>query len=212
MKKTHDGSSIPHPYLFNTASANDVVHSVQAAQEAFPMLSKEFVVIGHSQGGGAAWAAAQRQAQTPVAGYLGTVAGSPPTNLVQSSGNGGASLVSNAVDKALLRVANGLSSVYPTFKYSDWLTPLGISRLELGQQIGGCGAVNSILLTAPAGTLSVADYANTSYFIDWTTTQSNGGQPIGGPMLVLQGEADPTVDYEITSGAVKKTCGLYPTN
>ena len=36
--------------------------------------------MGHSQGRGAAWAAAQRQAITPVEGYLGTIVGSPDTN------------------------------------------------------------------------------------------------------------------------------------
>ena len=47
--------------------------------------------------------------------------------------------------EALLRVANGLGSVYTSFKYSDWLTPLGISRLNLAQQVGACGSVNSII-------------------------------------------------------------------
>lgn len=54
------GDKILHEYLASPAAANEVVYSVQAARQAFPELSKDFVVMGHSQGGGAAWAVAQR--------------------------------------------------------------------------------------------------------------------------------------------------------
>lgn len=73
-----DGTKIVHPYLSNPSHANDMFYSVEAAQKAWPeALSEYFVLMGHSQGGGAAWGAAQRQARRPVAGYLGAVAGSP---------------------------------------------------------------------------------------------------------------------------------------
>ena len=86
----HDANDnyIRHPYFANPAAANDLIYAVQAAQTAFPGLSKRFVTMGHSQGGGAAWAVAQRQTTEPVEGYLGTIAGSPVTSvsaLVQSN-------------------------------------------------------------------------------------------------------------------------------
>lgn len=40
-----------HEYLASPSQANDIVHSVSAAHSAFPELSKDCVVIGHSQGG-----------------------------------------------------------------------------------------------------------------------------------------------------------------
>jgi pimeloyl-ACP methyl ester carboxylesterase len=77
-----NGSLIPNQAEIFPAAANDLFYGVEAAQAAFPqLLSKEFVVVGHSLGGGAAWAAAERQAQKPVNGYLGAVAGSPATNI-----------------------------------------------------------------------------------------------------------------------------------
>ena len=68
VNRTASGSPILHPYGVNPSAANDLFYAVQAAQSAFATLSKEFVIVGHSQGGSAAWAAAQRQALKPVAG------------------------------------------------------------------------------------------------------------------------------------------------
>jgi predicted alpha/beta hydrolase len=50
VNKTAEGTYVPHEYLANPAGANDVVFAVEAAQKAFPELSKEFVTMGHSQG------------------------------------------------------------------------------------------------------------------------------------------------------------------
>ena len=77
-----NGDKIIHPYASNPSHANDLIYAVQAAQTAFNSLSKRFVVVGHSQGGGAAWGAAERQSSRPVEGYLGTVTGSPLTNFI----------------------------------------------------------------------------------------------------------------------------------
>ena len=52
--KTAGGESIVHQFLANSAHANDVFYSMQAAQIAFSQLSSDFVVMGHSQDGGVA--------------------------------------------------------------------------------------------------------------------------------------------------------------
>ena len=51
---TADGQVFGHQYIVNPAHANDVFYAVQSAQAAFSELSLQFVMIGHSQGGGAA--------------------------------------------------------------------------------------------------------------------------------------------------------------
>ena len=65
-------------YMLHPATAmvqpNGILCSAQAA---FPQLSKNLVVIGHSQGEGGAWATAKRQVVKLVDGYLGAVAVSP---------------------------------------------------------------------------------------------------------------------------------------
>lgn len=63
VHKDATGEPITHQYLACPSHVNDIFYGVKAAQQAFPELSQNFVVIGHSQGGGAAWAVAQRQAE-----------------------------------------------------------------------------------------------------------------------------------------------------
>jgi pimeloyl-ACP methyl ester carboxylesterase len=195
----HDGigTFIPHQYLTIPAAGNDLIYSVQAAQLAWPSLSKEFVLMGHSQGGGAAWGAAQILAKNPVKGYLGTVAGSPGTSIKASFSarfNQPTSLGSY-----LARVGTGLSSVFPSFQLSDWLTEQGVRTTQLLQDLQGCQSVALELLSQPG---LVKDGWNSNL-------TSAGGRPFAGPMLVLQGTNDSSVYVTGTTAAVNATCNAY---
>lgn len=54
VEKDASGQRIVHQYLASSSHAHDVFYSVQAARTSFPPeLSKHFVIIGNSQGGGA---------------------------------------------------------------------------------------------------------------------------------------------------------------
>ena len=53
-ERTGLGKAITHEYQSGPSQVNDVLYSVQAARSTFPQLSKNFVIRGHSQGGGAA--------------------------------------------------------------------------------------------------------------------------------------------------------------
>ncbi|KAI1611546.1 secretory lipase [Exophiala viscosa] len=205
----HDsnGTFIPHQYLASPAAGNDLIYSVQAAQQAWPSLSKKFVIMGHSQGGGAAWGAAQILAENPVQGYLGTIAGSPTTSILPhniSTLNNGATLGS-----LLVRVGTGVSSVFPSFQLSDWLNDIGVRSAQLLQGLQGCQSVALELLSQ---TELVQQGWNTSswYFDALNNLTTNGGKPFAGPMLVLQGTADPSVDPNGTTAAVNATCQAYP--
>ncbi|KAI1623598.1 secretory lipase [Exophiala viscosa] len=205
----HDsnGTFIPHQYLASPAAGNDLIYSVQAAQQAWPSLSKKFVIMGHSQGGGAAWGAAQILAENPVQGYLGTIAGSPTTSILPhniSTLDNGATLGS-----LLVRVGTGVSSVFPSFQLSDWLNDKGVRSAQLLQGLQGCQSVALELLSQ---TELVQQGWNTSswYFDALNNLTTNGGKPFAGPMLVLQGTADPSVDPNGTTAAVNATCQAYP--
>lgn len=142
----HDsnGTFIPHQYLASPAHGNDLIYSIQAAQQAWPSLSKQFVIMGHSQGGGAAWGAAQILAKNPVQGYLGTIAGSPTTTIRPNN-----STLSNpaSVGSLLVRVGQGVSSVFPSFQLSDWLNDKGLRSEQLLQGLQGCQSVALELLS-----------------------------------------------------------------
>lgn len=200
--------SVVSPYFVLPSQANDLFHAVTAAQDAFSNeLSKEFVVMGQSQGGGVAWSAAQRQAQRPVPGYLGTVTASPFTNILAAI-NADAQSEDNA---RVVGIAQGLDSVLPSFKLSDWITDLGIARHTLLQEIGGCGTTASSLFGTDVKTLK--DGWNLTSSAEWYTNVSdNGGKPFAGPMLVIQGDEDGNANVNATAASVQQTCQMYPKN
>ncbi|KAL8634820.1 MAG: hypothetical protein Q9226_009429 [Calogaya cf. arnoldii] len=126
VAKDTAGEPIMHKYIASGASpsqANDIVHSVKAAQEAFPEISKQFVVVGHSQGGGAAWSVAQREVTRPSPEYLGAIAISPYTSFLNVEGKFG----------PLMRVAmcRGIASSFPGFDTKEILAPEGEKRVAV---------------------------------------------------------------------------------
>ncbi|KAI1501890.1 Alpha/Beta hydrolase protein [Biscogniauxia marginata] len=220
----HDGSGgfVPHEYLASRAAGYDLLYAGRAARTAWPeVLGEEYVVMGHSQGGGAAWGAAvilggdDAEAQDLRKGYLGTVAGSPWTSFGTALG-----LQSSAASLASLiaRVATGVHSLLPAFRLSDWLTPLGVRAVELMQDLQGCQSIATVLLSsspAPGADdddlLVRADWRDaTPHAEAFDRLTSNIGRPVAGPLLVLQGTGDATVNASGVEAAVRDTCAAHP--
>ena len=197
-----NGNPVYHEFLANPSHADDLFYSVQAAQTAFRQLSQQFVVLGHSQGGGAAWAAAQRQAVEPVKGYLGAIAASPVTSLFELPDDG--PLLGLLVTFVLYAV----QKLYPSFSYRDVLTPQAAARWELYLSLqAGDGVGFSLLLGIP---LLQPNWRSNKHIRLFIAQTSNGGKPIAGPLLVLQGLADSNIDPGTTSRAVQATCKAFP--
>lgn len=196
------GKPIEHEFLSNPSHANDLVYSVQAAQSAFPQLSQQFVVLGHSQGGGAAWAVAQRQAVEPIRGYLGAIAASPVTNLLDLPDEG------PLLGILAMFVVYSLQSLYPKFNYHDILTPQAARRWELYLQLqAGDGVGFALFLCIP---ILQPNWRQNKYMRDFIARTANGDKPIAGPLLILHGLADTNIDSGTTTRAVQNTCNKYP--
>lgn len=203
---TEDANARPlvSPYLGSPSHANDLFYGVQAAQSAFSTLSKRFVVMGHSEGGGAAWAAATRQAEKPVQGYLGAVVGSPVTDLLALINYNGVD--SDARFTAL--ISRILSSLHPTFDPAQILTAGGLARSKLNVEIQGCWNTG-LELFSDSG-LVQANWTSNPYARAYATLTDPSGRPFAGPMLVLQGEADAAVPFPVVTASVARTCELHP--
>ncbi len=200
--KDGSGKHIVHEYLASPSHANDVFYGVEAARSAFPELSSKFVVIGHSQGGGAAWAAAQRQAVDPVDGYLGAVAVSPVTDPLAEPEPIRSFLVAAMIP--------GISALFADFKPGDILTPEGEQRLNLILQVGGCVATGLTLLTGVP--LFKPDWPANPYVREYQKLIINGGKQIAGPLLIIHGDADPSVNFEVSANAATETLRLFPSS
>jgi pimeloyl-ACP methyl ester carboxylesterase len=205
------GLGIPHidsPYFVLPSQANDVFHAVAAAQQHWSsQLSKEFVLMGQSQGGGTTWAGAQRQAKRPVPGYLGTVSASPFTDVLADIA--GESL--GQQNGRLAGIAQGLKGVRDNFTLSEWLTDAGIARTKLMLEIQACGAVSGQLFSPAEGIEFLKPGWNETESAKWwANITSNGERPFAGPMLVMQGDKDGNAIETVTTRVVKKTCEMFP--
>lgn len=214
VSKTASGKPIIHQLYANEAAANDLFYAVEAAQSAFPKLSKEFVVVGHSQGGGAAWAAAERQAHTPVQGYLGAVSAAPLLNFIATLQLGAALLGRDAafasVAPSIGGVARAITSVFPDFDVGSVLTPAGVQRLRVLEQIQGCNAAASELFTTGMVSIAQPDVLENGYAKAYQNLTSTGGKEIAGPLLILQGTADTLIPVNITTQYVNLTSERSP--
>ncbi|KAK3169218.1 hypothetical protein OEA41_008601 [Lepraria neglecta] len=202
VEKHASGEPITHEYLASPSQGNDVIHSVKAAQAAFPELSKRFVVIGHSQGGGAAWAVAQREATSPVPGYLGAIAISPYTSFLNEEGK-----FSPLMGAAICR---GIASSFPEFDPKEILTQEGEGRVAMMFQTHA-GVAAAIALLSGADLLK-PDWKQNRHLQKHGKLTSNGGKPIKGPLLVIHGESDRMNSPAAVKIAVEKTASLFPSS
>ncbi|KAI4134154.1 MAG: hypothetical protein LQ341_006071 [Variospora aurantia] len=196
------GKPIVHQYLACPSHANDAIYSVKAAQQAFPELSQNFVVIGHSQGGGTAWATAQRQAEKPTAGYLGAVAISPVTTLLKQPDFFRSTIVT--------AICPGLASVFPQFRPEDILTEDGQRALQ--NVIDSAAGVASAIAMLFGTKLLKEDWARNEHVERYLALISNGAKAFDGPLLVMHGEADEMLSVDGTNEAVAKTVALFPSS
>ncbi|KAI9158167.1 secretory lipase [Paramyrothecium foliicola] len=205
-----DGVPIAHQYVSSPAAGNDLLYAAQAAQAAFPdKVSDEFVVMGHSQGGGAAWAAAQQQVELKIPGYVGAIAGSPVTDAVEMA------KVIPGASISLLQVAISIVTLFPDLPLSEILTDAGIAALNLLKEVQGCNSVFSTLLasllTSETPPLLVKEEFLQSYWAQsWSNFSSAGRKEYEGPLLVLQGTRDNVTPDVAVSLAVNRTCEEQP--
>lgn len=205
VSKNAAGQNITHEYLVGPAQASDMEYALKAARSAFSFLGKKFATIGHSQGGGAVWSFAERMRTNPIDGYLGGVALAPVTRLLD--------LPQGSPIKALLVAATlpTIASIFPGFNVSSVLTPEGAQRLDLDVRTGGNVQVTIALLLTMAGFPILKDgWENNTYIKRYNNDTGNGGKPIKGPLLVIQGNSDINIDVGTTTAAVGRTAAVNP--
>ncbi|KAI4221216.1 MAG: hypothetical protein L6R36_007065 [Xanthoria steineri] len=192
---------IGHPYLACPAQANDVVFAVMAARDVWrEELAREWVVVGHSQGGGVAWAVAGREARRAVEGYLGAVAVSPFTTL-----RGLEEPFCSVLGLAMMR---GWVEWDAEGRLEDLVTEEGRKRLEVIEEIGAGTAASMPLLLAD-GLLKDGWRLHTG-FGNFLEVVENDGKEVGGPLLVIHGECDDRLCIDATAMAVENTAAAWP--
>ena len=183
------------------------------------LLSEEYMVVGHSEGGMTAWRTNERLAKPgqddlrKAGTFLGSVANSPalrPLDLIPESirrANGGP--IGDAVSVFFLQ---SLAGLFPDkFRMQDDLTPLGLGRVPLVNQ--GCISTGRALfgnLTATQLFKSL-DWLKLPLVVDWQKRYNGAGpHALAAPMLVVQGMADALTYANNTEWDVNQTCAAFP--
>lgn len=185
-----------------TAEANDVIDALRAAKQALPALSPRWVLWGHSQGGGAALAVAQRQVNQPEPGYLGTVITSPAADLTQAVIHAAAS---PGLGVFVALIAKGAAESDPSIRPRRVLTSEAFHLLHVTR--AGClGVVTAVYsgLTGPA--LVQPGYLTASRLGGYLAQNSTGREPAAGPVLLLQGDADVVIARASTDQVAVSLC------
>lgn len=194
-----------HKYLSASAQANDVYYSTLAARQAFgATLSNAWMSYGHSQGGGVSWKLAESAHVKTDKNYLGTVAMSPATHIVQAGLVQYDSYNYPAIAAAL---QPSLERAYPNNITGSILSDTSVKRFQLETQAQMCGStVFSMFMT-----LDKAQVVNKTaiaemmpQFEAWQNREAPAlGDKSPAPVLVIQGLSDDLVKPDTTVDAVE---------
>lgn len=196
------GTDGRHELGSRTAAANDVLAAWRSAREAIPGLSTDWVLWGHSQGGAAVLATAERLARHPDPGYLGAVVTSPGADLRR--------IVEHAVDQPGLGVfmslvAAGAKESEPRLRLDRMLTAEALDRLPVGD-VGCLGVLAAIYRDLSGPDLVQPRYLTEPHFKRHLDTNRTGHSAVAGPVLLLQGEADSVLPLEFADAVADRLC------
>jgi len=179
------GTEGPHEYVNKIAQARDVIYSLPAARAAVPSLGRRWVVIGHSQGGLAAWSVAEMQASIRDPDYLGavSVAGAGDLKAILQGmvepGSGAAFYMTY--------MAYAIHVMTPSFAPSDMLVGAALERYPAATTQGCWNYAYASFLDLPPGPVVKAGWDRSAAAEKLFKTDELGTRPIAGPLLVIAG-------------------------
>jgi pimeloyl-ACP methyl ester carboxylesterase len=198
------GTVGPHEYVNKVAQGRDVIYSIPAARAAVPSLGRKWAVIGHSQGGLAAWSVAEMEATLHDPDYVGSVSVAGAGDLeaiLTGMGDPGS-------DAAfyMTYMAYAIHVLSPDFKPSEMLAGGALARYKSATTEGCWNYAYASFLDLPPGKIVRPGWEQTAAAKKFFENDELGVAPIRGPMLVIAGESDQTVPIASVRGTVQKAC------
>ena len=205
------GSKGPHPYLEPRTAAYNVIDAVRAARELEQSASPRWAAYGVSQGGQAAWAAAEL---APSYGngldMVGAVSLAPAADI--------SPLPMAAYDRMLSKdqlplmqfIVNAVSAVEPGLPIEDYLHGFALQNNEALLQCSGAALEtrNGLALQLKDDDVAPADEVTADRLSQvlrrWSLPQQ--GPPSAVPIMVAVGSDDNMVPSDWTRQAVQRGC------
>lgn len=206
----YEGLGTPgdHPYINKVSEARGVIDSVRAAHQleagTAALLSPEWVVIGHSQGGQAALATAELDPSygDPALPLKG-VAGLAPASMLPMLP---AALVGSGFEGYLAFAAAGIVASTPGITMADLFGPAGLERAT-ALETGCWNEVMEAFSTLPAAEFFHRTPAGHAAVETYLAANEPGTMPMGVPTLLLQGSDDTTIPAVATEMLRGRLCG-----
>lgn len=215
------GSAGIHPFLNAKSESESIISAVKAVKQQYStQVSNDWAVVGHSQGGHAAIAAAER-ADDAGLNFKGVVAYAPASNLKQTFDYGQAavkgSLQQGKYETAITILAGlqtfsalataGVKQTMPNTSFDDVFRSRGaviakkaeteLCSDKLGQAFG-----QDIQASLQTGQFEypglVTNFNEVPAIKTFLVDSTIGQKPIAKPIVVVQGELDSTVPADIT--------------
>lgn len=227
-----------HPFLNAQSEGESIIYAVRAAKQQYrTQLADQWAVVGHSQGGHAAIAAAERASEATGMSFKGVLAYAPASHLKEIFGMGQATageyLNQGDLPKAISTLASietfsalvtaGVKQTLPNLKYTDVFgarsAPIAekaenvLCSGELGQTFGA--DIQSYFqtngITNPYPGL-ISNFDEVPEIKTFLAASVIGDKTINQPIVVVQGDIDPTVPIDATRALEQQIKAKNSTN
>lgn len=200
------GTRSPHQYMSIAAQAHDVIYSIPAARAAVAALGRQWVAVGHSQGGSAVLKVAELESRLRDPGFLGTVSLAPPSDLYvmwhkYTNAN-------PAVAGYLDIIALGIQAADPAFDPREMLGKAARAKLAQIRQDACLEAASKLFGRAQPAAFLRPHWADLPAVVHFARINRPYLVAANRPILLLQGTADHTIPPAVTHHAAVKLCEL----
>jgi dienelactone hydrolase len=192
-----------------TAEGRSTVDAVRAARAVVPNLTRQWVVLGHSQGGQAALGTAQvAGTRAPELPLIGTVPMAPASHFADALDILGSAVPPKAAtlpEAAYLLLSAQVSD--PRFDPATIVSPEVAAGFKLAKT--ACYAqLYAYYEKHPAPVLFTRSWRDSDALRLFASRNDPGTVLSPGPMLLVQGLADTTIPPALTEALNAKLCGL----
>ena len=205
------GTPGPHRYLDHRTAGRELIDSVRALRHVFPAASARWAALGASQGGGAAWSAAE-QADSYGRGLdlVGAAVVAPAADVSGLVDKAEAGTLTIDQNRFLATVIESLARLDPDLDRDDYRRGAVARHWDV---LTACrGDVEDRRPQAEAeirpGDLAPADPQAARRLRDHLAASAVPREPLAAPLFVTFGGRDASIDAQWTAGAVARACEL----
>jgi pimeloyl-ACP methyl ester carboxylesterase len=205
------GSPGIHPYSDARTAGLNMIDAVRALRHTFDDVSNRWVALGGSQGGGAAWAAAEQAATyAPELTLLGAIGLSPAADVSGLVDKAMAGTLTEDQGPVLQGILYSLARLHPDLNLDDYRHG---ALTKYWDVLSSCGGPDVHARTAAAKQLGPDDLkpstpAAAARLKDFLTRWALPQRKLSAPLYVEFGAEDTYIDPEWTVAAIKRACAL----